>query len=67
MNMTPETAPDRAEVQFVCKGQATGKMRNDLVIQMVQPFEEPPITMATDEGGFHGGDGTAPPPPAYSF
>lgn len=65
MSLTPETAPDHAEVQFVCTGQATGKMRNDLVVQMTKPFEEPPVSMATDEGPFHGGDASAPPPLAY--
>ena len=65
MSMTPETAPQRAEVQFNCTGKATGKMRNDLSVQMVKPFVEPAIEMATDEGAFHGGEATAPPPLAY--
>lgn len=59
--MTPETAPDRAVVQFNCTGRATGKMRNELDVTMVQPMEEH-FTLATDEGPFHGGDATAPPP-----
>lgn len=49
------------EVQFNCEGVATGKMRNDLAVSMVQPFEEH-FTLATDEGPFHGGDASAPPP-----
>ncbi len=65
MSMTPETAPPRAEVQFNCRGQASGKMRNDLSVQMVKPFAESPIELATDEGAFHGGDASAPPPLAY--
>lgn len=65
MAMTPETAPPRAEVTFTCHGEATGKMRNDLTVQMVKPFPEAPIHLATDEGAFHGGDGSAPPPLAY--
>jgi len=65
MSMTPETAPPRAEVQFNCKGHASGKMRNELSIQMVKPFLEPAIQMSTDEGDFHGGDASAPPPLAY--
>jgi len=62
MSMTPETAPPRTEVQFNCTGHATGKMRNDLRVQMVRPFAEEVHEMATDEGPFHGGDATAPPP-----
>lgn len=49
------------EIQFNCEGVATGKMRNDLSVSMVKPFEEH-FTLATDEGPFHGGDATAPPP-----
>ena len=52
---------DRMQVQFDCRGTATGKMRNDLAVSMVQPLQES-FEMATDEGPFHGGDGTAPPP-----
>ena len=48
-------------VTFKCSGQATGKMRNDLNVRMVEPMEEH-FTLATDEGPFHGGDATAPPP-----
>ncbi len=54
--------PDHAEVRFDCTGHATGKMRNDLSVMMKLPFEEGPFEMATDEGSFHGGDATAPPP-----
>jgi len=54
--------PERAEVRFDCKGHATGKMRNDLSVMMKLPFEEGPFEMASDEGSFHGGDATAPPP-----
>lgn len=52
---------DRMQVQFNCTGSATGKMRNDLQVSMVQPLQES-FEMATDEGPFHGGDATAPPP-----
>ena len=54
--------PQKALVQFDCKGHATGKMRNDLEVRMKLPFEEGPFVMATDEGSFHGGDASAPPP-----
>jgi len=49
------------KVTFTCHGKATGKMRNDLDVAMVSPMEER-FTLATDEGPFHGGDATAPPP-----
>ena len=50
-----------SEVRFDCTGRAVGKMRNELAVTMVQPWEER-FTLATDEGAFHGGDATAPPP-----
>ena len=53
--------PEKAIVQFDCRGTAVGKMRNDLEVEMVKPFKEA-FEMATDEGEFHGGDATAPPP-----
>lgn len=54
--------PQKAMVQFDCHGNATGKMRNDLTVTMKLPFEEGPFELATDEGSFHGGDASAPPP-----
>lgn len=62
MSTTFDDAPQRTQVQFKCAGQAVGKMRNELAVQMVQPFEEEIHELATDEGPFHGGDATAPPP-----
>jgi uncharacterized OsmC-like protein len=53
--------PTSAELRFDCTGKAVGKMRNELDVRMVQPWEES-FQMATDEGAFHGGDATAPPP-----
>jgi len=61
MTATPENMPARAEVTFTCHGTAAGKMRNDLDVRMVKPFAEH-FELATDEGPFHGGDATAPPP-----
>ncbi|QDZ00321.1 OsmC family protein [Nitratireductor mangrovi] len=55
-------AMQKAMVQFDCRGTATGKMRNELDVRMVLPFEEGPFELATDEGSFHGGDASAPPP-----
>lgn len=60
-HITLDTAPPRTVVQFDCHGQATGKMRNDLDVRMVKPFEER-FELTTDEGAFHGGDASAPPP-----
>lgn len=54
--------PARAQVRFDCHGRATGKMRNELAVKMMLPFEEGPFELATDEGSFHGGDASAPPP-----
>ena len=54
--------PAKAQVRFDCHGVATGKMRNELTANMVLPFAEGPFEMASDEGSFHGGDATAPPP-----
>lgn len=48
------------DVIFEGSGRASGKMRNDISVEwpaMGESFE-----LATDEGPFHGGDGTAPPP-----
>lgn len=59
--MTIEQPKDPLEVEFTCAGQATGKMRNELDVQMTRPMLES-FTLATDEGPFHGGDASAPPP-----
>ena len=59
--MTVDQPKDPLTVTFTCAGQATGKMRNELAVKMTEPMEES-FTLATDEGPFHGGDATAPPP-----
>ena len=56
------TVQERAIVQFDCVGTAVGKMRNELAVKMSLPFPEGPFELATDEGSFHGGDASAPPP-----
>lgn len=61
MSARPEDMPERAEVQFNCEGRAVGKMRNELKVDMVRPFHES-FELASDEGAFHGGDASAPPP-----
>jgi len=56
--------PDREEKQFDVVfqgvGRASGKMRNDITVEW--PMMKERFELATDEGPFHGGDGTAPPP-----
>lgn len=59
--MTIEQPKDPTEVVFTCAGKAVGKMRNELDVQMTKPMLET-FSLATDEGPFHGGDATAPPP-----
>ncbi|MEM8580487.1 MAG: OsmC family protein [Pseudomonadota bacterium] len=48
------------DVIFEGKGKASGKMRNDIAVEW--PMMKESFDLATDEGPFHGGDGTAPPP-----
>ncbi|MEM9580438.1 MAG: OsmC family protein [Pseudomonadota bacterium] len=59
--MSIEQPKEPLTVTFLCKGQATGKMRNELDVTMTEPMVER-FALATDEGPFHGGDATAPPP-----
>ncbi len=61
MSVDLDQMPQRAEVQFNCTGTAVGKMRNELAVEMVRPFRES-FALASDEGAFHGGDASAPPP-----
>jgi len=61
MNNNELKMPAKAVVEFHCHGHAVGKMRNELAVTMVRPFEER-FELASDEGAFHGGDATAPPP-----
>ncbi len=60
-DVTLDNAPDRAVVVFCCTGRAVGKMRNELDVRMTKPMEER-FELATDEGPFHGGEASAPPP-----
>ena len=48
------------EVVFQGVGRSTGKMRNDIEVEW--PAMKERFELATDEGPFHGGDSTAPPP-----
>lgn len=50
----------RFDIVFEGHGTTAGKMRNDISVDFVTMNEH--YDLATDEGPFHGGDGTAPPP-----
>lgn len=50
----------RFDIVFEGRGRANGKMRNDIAVDFVTMKER--YDLATDEGPFHGGDATAPPP-----
>lgn len=54
------TEEKRFDVEFEGRGVATGKMRNDISVRFATMGES--FALATDEGAFHGGDGSAPPP-----
>ena len=57
--MSEETK--RFDVIFECDAINPGRMRTDMKVRMLEPdpFE---CDLATDEMGFHGGDGSAPTP-----
>lgn len=48
-------------VTMSCKGVSSGKMRNELEVSGNWDHGDP-WTLATDEGAFHGGEDSAPPP-----
>ncbi len=56
----PDDQIKRFDVIFEGVGRASGKMRNDILVEW--PMMKERFELATDEGPFHGGDGTAPPP-----
>lgn len=58
-----EPEPKTFDLIFQSRASARGKMRND--INVTWPAMGESFDLPTDEGGFHGGDGTAPPPLAY--
>ena len=51
------------EILFEAVGRSVGKMRSEITVS--RPGSSETYEMATDEGDFHGGDGTAPPPLSY--
>lgn len=52
------------DVIYEAEGRSVGKLRNEISISWLGA-NEGPWEMATDEGKFHGGEDTAPPPIAY--
>lgn len=48
------------EVIFEGVGRSSGKMRTDITVEW--PMMKERFELATDEGAFHGGEATAPPP-----
>jgi uncharacterized OsmC-like protein len=54
------TDKKRFDIEFEGVGTCTGKMRNDIAVDFKTMNER--YDLATDEGAFHGGGGTAPPP-----
>jgi len=52
-------------VTYELHGRSVGKMRNEVTGRQIEPSIEPEFNMASDEAGFHGGEGTAPLPLAY--
>jgi uncharacterized OsmC-like protein len=54
----------RFEVIFEAEGVNTSKFRNDVKVHLRGPYAVS-YDLPTDEGGIHGGDGSAPYPLAY--
>lgn len=52
-------------VTYELHGRSVGKMRNEVTGRQIEPSIEPAFSMASDEAGFHGGEGSAPLPLAY--
>ncbi len=49
------------DVSIVCQARSSGRMRNDMLVTGSWA-KATPWSLATDEGAFHGGEGSAPPP-----
>jgi uncharacterized OsmC-like protein len=60
-----ETPPlSRFDVRFDVEGRNDAKFRNDITVHLRGPHPAS-VELPTDEGPYHGGDGTAPYPLAY--
>jgi len=55
----------KVPVVFECDARASGKMRCDMKISLESGPERLEWELASDEYGFHGGEGTAPLPLSY--
>jgi len=62
--MADVAATSRFEVLFEAEGVNKSKFRNDVKVHLRGPFSVS-YDLPTDEGGIHGGDGSAPYPLAY--
>ena len=62
--MAETLAKSRFEVIFDAEGVNNAKFRNDVKVHLRGPHAVS-YDLPTDEGGIHGGDGTAPYPLAY--
>ncbi len=62
--MDSSPATNRGDVIFDAEGRNTGKFRNNITVHLRGPHARS-FELPTDEGGGHGGDGTAPYPLAY--
>lgn len=56
---------DTFDVQFSFRGEAVGKMRNEVRVVSTAPSSGGTYDIATDEGPLHGGDASAPTPLHY--
>ena len=62
--MSSRGPKSRFEVVFDVEGTNAAKFRNDMQVHL-RGAQAVSVDMSTDEGGYHGGDGTAPYPLAY--
>lgn len=62
--MTETRATSRFEVLFEAEGVNQSKFRNDVKVHLRGPYAVS-YELPTDEGGIHGGEGSAPYPLAY--
>lgn len=62
--MDTQRPATRFEVIFDAEGRNTAKFRNEIMVHMRGPHPVS-VELPTDEGPYHGGDGTAPYPLAY--
>ncbi len=62
--MSTDSSKNRFEVIFDAEGFNKAKFRNDVAVHLRGPYAVS-YELPTDEGGIHGGDGTAPYPLAY--